>query len=120
MSKIKELISTVWTKTDSDSRVYDIYVSDIEDVMKAYAEYYAQKCINAIASNYVTVNCPTWEIVDRKTILEFELPDHELKDFPEMPTGEIFKSDEETVKIITELADFYGIEYELKNSKKDD
>lgn len=40
-----------------------------------------------------------------------------LKDFPEKPTGEIFKSDEETVKIITDLADFYGIEYELKIDK---
>lgn len=43
-----------------------------------------------------------------------------LKDFPEMPTGEIFKSDltdEQTAKIITDLADFYGIEYELKIDK---
>lgn len=69
MSKIDELIDWYIPKT--------CQVGFEREMMIKYAEYYAQKCINAIASNYVTVNCPTWEIVDRKTILEFELPDHE-------------------------------------------
>ncbi len=43
---------------------------------------------------------------------------HTLKDFPELPTGDVFKSedltDDRIVKTLIELAGLYDIEYELK------
>lgn len=89
MSKIKKLISTVWNKTDSNEHIYDIYVSEIEDLMKSYAEYYAKKCLEIAADNatgtpiydysnpYTAILLEDKVNIDVDSILNIKLPEHE-------------------------------------------
>ena len=86
MSKIKELISKVWNNTDSNEHIYDIYVSDIEDLMKAYAEYYAQKCLEIAAkeasANFECIGAVLGAenvspYVEESSITGIKLPEHE-------------------------------------------
>ncbi len=81
MNKIKELISNYWLDTDSSSLVHDLYVSDIEELMIEYAEWYAKQCLEIAAEKAET----EWgsgcdydvKIVNKSTILNIELPNHE-------------------------------------------
>ncbi len=76
MSKIEELVDERFY-INPETGEYHFNLFDLKLIAYRYAEYYAQKCITEIASDYVTFNCPTWKLVDRNKILEFKLPEHE-------------------------------------------
>lgn len=82
MTKIEELIDSVYYLTDSEP-LTDVHVSRI---MKEYAEYYAKKCLDVAMNNVkfqfadmVIEGSSHKEIIDLdyEQTFNFKLPEHE-------------------------------------------
>lgn len=44
---------------------------------KAYAEQYAKRCLQIAAENAKTVRCPDYDEVNKQSITDITLPEHE-------------------------------------------
>lgn len=88
--KIEELINDIkYTTFDGHSNTWEVCDPDkVREIMILYAEYYAKKCLGIAAENATTECvvpedefCPdftnAYEIVDKDSILNIKLPEHE-------------------------------------------
>jgi len=49
----------------------------LEDCMREYAEWYAKECLKIVAENAKTVRCPDYDKVNKDSILNIKLPEHD-------------------------------------------
>lgn len=105
-SRIKKLISTVWTEKvkDDGAEIYTIYAVDLEHLMERYAGEYTERFRTEAINAFYGLDGTESPIELRNILRRLPRPPHDtadsdpafatrkplIADLPEMPTGELF------------------------------
>lgn len=81
MTKIEELLETIERYQHTPEPIDTYGYFDIVKIMKEYAEWYAQKCLEIAAEHAQSITDIDeyiyGSIVDKNTILNIKFPDHD-------------------------------------------
>ncbi len=77
MNKIEEILIKYKTHP-SDLHLDDLIAADIVEMMKEYAEWYANQCLEIVAEKAtIYYDIGGYSYIDQQSILNIKLPDHE-------------------------------------------